>query len=107
MKDGHRGGVERLLGDGQDLREGHVGERPLLRQQRGVALDQRGSCERPIAVREVLAVQAVKVEVLVLEGVCVLVGQRHPLQRSEGAAPLDDRHLVALVIVVAEHLVAE
>ena len=100
-------GIERLLGDGQDLREGQVGERPLLRQQRGVALDQRGARERPIAVGEVLPVQAVEVEVLVLEGVGVLVGQRHALERPEGAAALDDGHLIALVVVVAEHLVAE
>ena len=100
-------GIERLLGDGQDVREGQVAERPLLRQQRGVALDQRRARQRAVAVGEVLAVQGAEVEVLVLEGVRVLVGQRHPLERPEGAAALDDRHLIAVVVVVAEHLVAE
>ena len=80
--------------------------RPLLHRQRRVALDGRQLCQRGVALGQVGDSVALEVEVLVLQGVGVLVRDEDLVHRPERLVAFDDVEAAFLGHVVGSHLAA-
>jgi hypothetical protein len=91
----------------EQLALAQVVDLPERHHQRRVALDEREAGDPAIALADLVEVEALEVEVLVLQRVRVFVGERRLLGRAEVAGSRHDVELLVVGAVQAGDLAAE